>query len=124
MSLLAKYSSLMSSSPAATATVDGKDYRTVFGNVFIQPTNVTKEIKDQSGKKVKVKQPESAWKYHYVYLGFTDAAGKTVAGFSIDTVKMLELIDLKVLNKSVADAFDAYANRWAAQGKIVLVGNN
>lgn len=123
MSIVSKYASFMSQAPT-TQVSDGKEYRTIVGNVFIQPTGVTKDGKDATGKKVKVKQPEASWKFHYVYLGFTDASGKTIAGFSIDTVKMLELIDLKVLNKSVGDAFEAYANRWAPQGKVILVGNN
>lgn len=115
-SLLSKFTTV---TEATASQDDTKAYRTVLGNVYIQPTGVTKP--NPTDKKKKVLQPESSWKFHYVYLGFTDSSGKSIAGFSIDSRKMLELVELKVLDISVAKAFEAYANVWVPKGKAVIV---
>lgn len=64
------------------------------GTMFIQPTG-------GNGKK---------YNFTYCYLGFYDAEGGYISGFSIDNIKMLELVSAKVLPDSVTKLFSKYAD--------------
>lgn len=106
--------------PAATPKVkDDKSYRVQVGNVFLQPAGVSKSS-TVGGKKVKVPQDPATWKYHYPYVGFTNAVGETIAGFSCDSVKLLELAEAGAVTKDVMKTFEKYAEKYVAEGRMVI----
>lgn len=68
------------------------------GRFFLQPTG---------GKN------GSAFKFHYCYIGFKSKAGEFISGVSMDNLKMLQLIEEKILPKDLLAVFDAYAEHHA-----------
>ena len=65
------------------------------GRFFLQPTG---------GKN------GSAFKFHYCYVGIKSKSGEFLTGFSMDNVKLLQLVDEKVLPKDIATVFEKYAS--------------
>lgn len=66
------------------------------GRFFLQPTG---------GKR------GAPFKFHYCYVGIRSKSGEFLTGFSMDNIKLLQLVEEKVLPKDISKVFDAYANK-------------
>lgn len=88
-------------------------YRLMAGNFAVQPTGGYP--KGAKGKDKVYFTDKAKFNWTYCWFGMYDNNGQHVAGFSMDNVRMLALVESGVLPKGMRDAFELFATEHSDQ---------
>lgn len=93
--------------PKASTTGDINPNRVALDSMFMQPTG---------GKGTK------PFNFSYVYVGMYSKKGaEFISGFSMDSFKLMQLVNEGFLSKEIGDLFTAYAEKHAKDQTVMKV---
>lgn len=94
-------------------------HKITVGNFSVQPTGgyskAVKKTATTEGKPKVYSTNTEDYNWTYCYFGVYDDAGNHVAGFSMDNLRMLQLVDSKVFGDGMRTAFEKFAESHPSQ---------